>query len=113
MASSSQPPGRLQLFVKCLTGRTLTISYDWAETFTIRDIQRQVASKTGIPVELQRLLYIGKYQRFDGIPGVYMMQGASRLIGSVGNRNSAKLSPTSWITKGLVLAIFENLRLRL
>ena len=52
-----------QLMVVTLTGRTITI--DAAARATVKDLQDQIAEKTSIPPEMQRLLLHGRQPRDD------------------------------------------------
>lgn len=47
----------MQVFIKTLTGRTITIIVE--ETDSIKTVKQKVKDKDGVPVDEQRLLYGG------------------------------------------------------
>ena len=48
----------MQIFIKTLTGKTITI--DAEATETIRSVKDKIAEREGVPVEQQRLIFAGK-----------------------------------------------------
>jgi ubiquitin len=67
----------MQIFVRELAGRTITLNIELADT--IDKIKEQIQDKIGVPPEQQRLIYAGKQLMENMTIGDYNVQKEATL----------------------------------